>query len=328
MPGHGNIRRILGVLVVIFILLCTTAAQTDGKKEAMYTAKSNLEFHLRPEPDSRRWVGVVPANQRVEVLEYGEEWCLLRYNTTAGYAQTQWLREFISQDPAAYPLPGYAACSGMWTFGELTRISAGEFGGLTVEPGTTVAIRQNAEGMVLPVWRDVMPLTDTEGSYTAFIPWERAEAGDRLTGFTTYYNEKYGAPLARERQENIELACRLMNGHVIEAGEGFSFNAVCGPYVKRTGYKVAKNISKSGTGTGGGVCQVSTTLYNALLGIPVRVTEWEVHSVKGVKYVPVAFDACVGLYSDLCFLNTLPYALRLEAEAQSGALTVQIYRQD
>ena len=73
---------------------------------------------------------------------------------------------------------------------------------------------------------------------------------------------------------------------------------------------------------------MSTTLYNALLGIPVRVTEWEVHSVKGVKYVPVAFDACVGLYSDLCFLNTLPYALRLEAEAQSGALTVQIYRQD
>ena len=329
-----RIRGLMGAILAAAVL--AGAAGTEGARgdeagagrEAVYTAKANLEFHLRPEPASEKWVGVIPIHQRVEVLEYGEDWSLLRYEGTEGYAETRWLREFITLDPLEHSLPGYVPCTGMWTFREETLVAAGDFSGLAVKAGASAAVRTDGDDIILPVWRDEMRLDEGSGSYTAFVPWEEAKAGDLIAGFTTFYNDSYGAPLARERRENIELGCRLMNGLVLEPEHSFSFNGTCGPYNGQTGYKVARNISSSGYGTGGGVCQLSTTLYNAALEIPIQVTDWAVHSISGVKYIPVAYDACVGRYSDFCFRNTLAYALRLEAETQGGALTVRIYRQE
>ena len=323
----GLKRRWAGLLIAAVMLFAAAGAEeAGGEREAIYTAKSNLEFHLRPEPASERWVGVIPIHQRVEVLAYGEDWSLLRYEGTEGYAETRWLREFITLDPLHHTLPGYTPCTGLWTFSKETMIAAGEFSGLKVQAGTAAAVRKDAEGTILPVWRDEMPVDPESGTFLPFVPWDRAEAGDIIAGFTTFYNERYGAPLARERQENIALGCRLIDGITLGPEEAFSFNAACGPYHQKTGYLVARNISSSGYGRGGGVCQLSTTLYNALLEIPIRITDWEVHSISGVRYIPVAYDACVGKYSDLCFLNTLPYAIRLEAEPQGGALTVILRR--
>lgn len=91
---------------------------------------------------------------------------------------------------------------------------------------------------------------------------------------------------------------------------------------------MAPNISSDGKGYGGGVCQLSTTLYNAALGLPFRIDEWRVHRERGVAYVPQYFDAAVGSYSDLAFTNLLPYAISLEVLTQNGALTVLIRRAD
>ena len=91
---------------------------------------------------------------------------------------------------------------------------------------------------------------------------------------------------------------------------------------------MAPNISSDGKGYGGGVCQLSTTLYNAALGLPLRIDRWKVHRERGVDYIPQYFDAAVGSYSDLAFTNLLPYAISLEVLTQNGALTVLIRRAD
>lgn len=89
---------------------------------------------------------------------------------------------------------------------------------------------------------------------------------------------------------------------------------------------MAPNISSDGEGYGGGVCQVSTTMYNALLSLPLRITKWAIHRDIGVPYIPVGFDSAVGSYTDLSFINTLPYPIRIEAVPQNGVLSVFIYR--
>ena len=315
------------LLLAALTLAAGACAETaESAREAVYTAKTNREFHLRPAPASERWVCTVPIHERVEVLEYRPDWSLLRWKNAEGWAETRWLREFITLDPLHHALPGFSPCTGLWTFSRETFISAGQFDGLRVKKSTVVAVRRESSRTILPVWRSEASLETVSGDYVSFATWDTAESGDSIAGFTTLYHDAYGAPLAEERRHNIELGCRLLSGRVVAPGESFSFNDVCGPYSKKTGYVTARNVSASGYGTGGGVCQLSTTLYNALLQLPVQITDWAVHTISGVKYIPVAYDACVGRYSDLCFMNTLPYAIRLRAVPQGGALTVLITR--
>ena len=113
-----------------------------------------------------------------------------------------------------------------------------------------------------------------------------------------------------------------------ETGESFSFNALCGPYEKNNGYVRAPNISRSGYGVGGGVCQVSTTIFEAVLGLELQLDHWEVHQTSGVKYAPVNFDCAVGGGKDLRFTNNLGYAIRLEVRTQNGALTAYFFRSE
>lgn len=80
-------------------------------------------------------------------------------------------------------------------------------------------------------------------------------------------------------------------------------------------------------GYGGGICQVSTTLYNAILQIPISVIKTQVHSSYGISYVPLDMDAAVGKGNiDLRLQNTLPYDVRFALQAVGGVLTVRVYR--
>ena len=151
---------------------------------------------------------------------------------------------------------------------------------------------------------------------------QEAAAGEIVYAYTTYFNEHFAKKLNDERIFNITEACKRITGQKIAPGATFSFNELCAPYRKSNGYKKAPNISKEGYGYGGGVCQVSTTLYNCVLGLPLRVDKWEVHRDSGVAYAPQCFDSAVGSYSDLAFTNLLPYTLIVEAYPQDGTLTV------
>jgi hypothetical protein len=78
------------------------------------------------------------------------------------------------------------------------------------------------------------------------------------------------------------------------------------------------------SGCGGGVCQVSTTLYNAALLAGMEISEVHPHSLQ-VRYVPPSLDAMVSAYSDLAFYNPHATPVAIEAEAKAGELTVRFY---
>ena len=142
----------------------------------------------------------------------------------------------------------------------------------------------------------------------------------------SYFSTNYAQSKA-ERKNNIKLAVETLNDTVVMPDEEFSFNQVLGKRTMEKGYKEA-NIIKNGKfvkGLGGGVCQVSTTLYNALLLSGLKVTESHQHTLP-VSYVPPAMDAMVSWGSaDLKFVNDTNSPVHIVGFADGKKLTFRIY---
>lgn len=143
----------------------------------------------------------------------------------------------------------------------------------------------------------------------------------KISSFTTGF-----ASSAAGRATNIELAANKINGALIMPGETFSFNNKTGPRDLAHGYKTAPIILKNKLedGLGGGVCQVSTTLYNAIVRANIKSTERSNHSLVPA-YVKPGFDATVSEYIDYKFKNTLKYPIFIEGVIQNRTLTFNVY---
>ena len=160
--------------------------------------------------------------------------------------------------------------------------------------------------------------------------WDQAQNGDLIAVFSTYYDPGKTTQVQLGRLHNILQGVERLDGVIVAAGERFNFNDYCGPYTKSNGYlegPIVNYVSDKKLGYGGGICQVSTTLYNAILQIPISVVRWKVHSEYGISYAPLDFDAAVGAANlDLRFDNALPYAIRFSLQAEGGVVTVRVYR--
>lgn len=131
-----------------------------------------------------------------------------------------------------------------------------------------------------------------------------------LSSFSTKISQK-----DPDRQTNITIACNSLNGIVVKAGEIFSFCETLGPAKPEDGYKKADTFDSEGNtiqAYGGGKCQVSTTLYNAVLSCPgLTVVERHEHSGP-VYYVPKGQDACVAYGScDFKFRNDNEFDIKM-----------------
>lgn len=125
-----------------------------------------------------------------------------------------------------------------------------------------------------------------------------------------------------ERAQNIRLATESINFTLLKPGEIFSFNRIVGPRTEKHGYKKAPVIVYEGheMGYGGGVCQVASTLYNAVIGVKLKIVERHGHT-KRVHYVPKNKDATVTYpYLDFRFQNNTGSPLIIRGESGGGVL--------
>lgn len=129
------------------------------------------------------------------------------------------------------------------------------------------------------------------------------------------------------RRHNVSLALKKLNGTIVKPNEIKSFNQIVGPQTESGGYESAIIIINGAfkNGIGGGICQASTTLYNALLLADVEVDEVHKHTLP-VKYVEMALDAMVSEgTSDLVFKNTSDNDLYIKSYVKGDDATVEIY---
>ena len=144
----------------------------------------------------------------------------------------------------------------------------------------------------------------------------------RLASFTTRYNTA-----KRDRSHNLVLGAQAIDGVILNAGQEFSYNEVVGPRLTERGYRDAPIFVRGvlEPGTGGGVCQVSTTLYNAVLLAGLDVVERAPHS-RVVAYVVPGRDATVAYgFRDFRFKNSNSSPICVIVRTGGGVLTMDIY---
>ncbi|HWR23059.1 MAG TPA: VanW family protein [Feifaniaceae bacterium] len=128
----------------------------------------------------------------------------------------------------------------------------------------------------------------------------------RISTFTTKFPQSSSDEIVKNRVFNIKKAAGIINGYTVQPDEEWSFNGWVGPRTAKTGWKEANGISGGKEYTlqaGGGICQVSTTLYNTLLCGNLPITDRKAHSIPS-SYVDKGLDATVDTSGiDLKFKN-------------------------
>ena len=212
-----------------------------------------------------------------------------------------------AQDNIRYPLPATINQKTGKVFpetaGKIIDITATVDKIFSVNSGETV---KEVTYLITPylVEEDLLAITEEMSSYQTII-----------TGSTN-------------RRINIELAVDAINNTLLIPGGGFSFNKVVGPRSKEKGFKESTQIIKGElrSGVGGGICQASSTLYNAVDVKGLEVIELHHHSQQ-VGYVPKGRDATVAWqYLDFKFKNNLASPIIIKAKMEENKLIISILK--
>ena len=148
------------------------------------------------------------------------------------------------------------------------------------------------------------------------------EVNDKLGSYSTNYSSS-----AWGRKKNVKAGASFINGSLLYPGEEFSVYEAVAPFTYDRGYELAGSYLNGKTiqSMGGGICQVSTTLYNAVLRAELEITERHPHSMT-VAYVPLSADAAIsGTYKDLKFKNNTDYPIYIEGYGNGSTLSFTIW---
>ena len=205
-----------------------------------------------------------------------------------------------------------------------------ENGSFQISGGQT-GIEVNVEESVAAVENYLKDEWNYEDAQVALVVQETKPRGseeelalvkDVLGTFTTSYSTSGSA-----RSANVANGCSLINGTVLYPGDEFSAYDAIKPFTEENGYKLAGFYLNGMVveSLGGGICQVSTTLYNAVLLSELEVTERSNHSMI-VTYVDPSADAAIaGTAKDFKFVNNLDHPIYIEGVTADKKITFTIY---
>ena len=303
---------------------------------AVYTAQADVNLTIRKKNSANsNQVGIVYEKESVEIMSQDDEWAYIRKNGVTGYVLVSHLRYYRRTDPYGPYIPGVV----QWMYAALVTQNVDVYdeqsGAVirTLHPGDVIAVSGLDERMSvrLPYQRTYGRIFSTAAlNLEPVRAWDQAGPGELISVFSTYYPEVPSTASEEGRLYNIKVGIDRINDVRIRSGEEFRFNDYCAPYTKGNGYElgpIINFVSDKKTGYGGGICQVSTTLYDAVLQIPIEIVKQQVHSAYGIFYAPLDMDAAVGAGNlDLRLKNVLPYDVIMHLETQDGVLCVRIYR--
>ncbi len=167
----------------------------------------------------------------------------------------------------------------------------------------------------------ILPLKITEANTKVADLGENAFP-NLLATYTTYYDASN-----INRDNNIVLAANKINGTIVSPNEEFSYNKTVGKRTIENGFKEAKAYAggKVVLDVGGGICQLSSTIYNSVLLANLEITDRHNHYFK-TSYVPEGQDATVSWGAlDFKFKNNRKYPIKIEAKVGDGVATINIY---
>ncbi len=188
--------------------------------------------------------------------------------------------------------------------------------GNTLRAGDIVFVKPSTRGgrLDMAYRQSLVDLDASLAEYTETVPWQVALAGHVIGGYSQFFSVE-GTDAATV--QNLTQAVYRM-GVTLQPGETFDFREMVGPFTEENGFDTSADSAE-------GICQAATLLYQAAQSLPFRVTEHYTHGEAGAAYAPQGMDASVEGTANLCFTNTLPYAVMIEASVrpESGVALVR-----
>lgn len=304
----------IGIVCMMFSMLIVMGdpakAEAAGRSDReAYEAVFDASFYYNAYPDVAAACGTdanALLNHYISFGVYEGRNASAEFNAQAYRQRYQDLEEAFGDDMAAY-------CRHYVTFGAAEGRNAAADGeivlatNVTIGKGTAKTAETASKGTAAPAQQEA----------------QTASANTVIGTCTTSYQDNI------PRAVNVELAAQRVNGTVVQPGGSFSFSNTILARTSANGYVEAPIFisGKKGTGIGGGVCQVSSTLYAAMVYAGLPATERHAHSLP-VDYLPEGLDATIaGNYMDLRFTNTFSQPLLIQASAEGGTLTVTLVLQ-
>lgn len=312
----------------------------NKKSPALYTCKllANTSGYTERDIDAERVFRTARSGEKGEVLHLDPLWAIVRYNGSIAYVKRHRIHTVEAIDPVNTPPYGVQKPQYIATTASDTEVHVSmthdDMCWVVLKPGTKLSVWKIVDGWAVVIyWRtyayiDINDLTDL----VRVSPTDAALCDDTpIAAYTSFY-KMVDTEKNANRLVNIALGCKRMSV-VLEPGESFNCNQQMGPYSEEVGYLKAGALidGESSEGYGGGTCQVSSTIYNALLQLPgVKILQRRAHGDNGAPYLPHGVDAAVGSDSlNLRFRNDYDFPIRLEGNTSSdGALCWIIYRAD
>lgn len=286
-------------------------------------------------------VCVIEAGEPITVYAVYPSYVLAEYNGYVGYVIRTWVDENMTTlDPENTPPYGVVLSQYVATLTETANIYtepslSAEVSDIHPGKGSKIAVLEFVDGFAkVLLWRsygyiDARVLTDLVVVAQGDMPMSDETP---IAAFCSFFEYGTGSEGNEGRCKNIVRSCESMT-RVMQPGESLDFNAQVGPYKKNNGYFPAPVLIDGGSqlGYGGGTCQSSSTLYNAIRQVPgITVTMRRPHGPGCARYLPMHQDAAVGNDSlNLVFRNDCEYPIYILAESTGeGVLCIQIFRAD
>ena len=272
---------------------------------------------------------------KADVLFVGQAFLIVRAEGQIGFIKRDFVSEVTPVDPATAPYgvqkPAYIATAASLAWVRKS-MSAEDDSWVILNPGTRLSVWRIQNGWAIVLYKRTFGYIDMN-QLTDLIPVSPTDTPIRedspIAAYTSYYSMSQSWTNVN-RICNIRVACNRLT-RVMQPGEQLNFNTDVGPYKLALGYREAPVLINgvSTPGFGGGTCQVSSTLYNALIQLPgLTIDERRAHGPSGAKYLPHGVDAAVGNKDfNLRFTNAYDFPIRVEGHtSDDGALLMVVYK--
>ena len=298
----------------------------DSNSPALYTARMTAytSGYVERDIESERVFRVGDASARGEVLYIDPTWVIMRYQGKLAYVKRHRIFSVTPVDSSTTPPYGtqkhaYVAKTATNCYVRKSMSDQDE-SWVVLNPGTTISIWCMYDGWAVVNYMRSYGYINLDNPLREDTP---------IAAYTSYY-KMVDTEKNHNRIFNIARGSELISG-IYQPGDIFDGNKIMGPYNKGKGYLPAGALSDGTTTTsyGGGTCQVSSTLYNALLQLPgINILYRRAHGENAAPYLPHGVDAAVGNKTqNLRWRNDYDFPIRVEAHTSGdGALCMLIYR--
>lgn len=328
-------------LFCLFLICCLLPVSAAAADKPLYSAGARISGPVYSEMrrDSSQ-TGRINPGYPIEVYALYPDWAFIRTAGVSGYVPRSYLIAGKPLDKKSTPPWGVVFYQYVGMAGEngVNILEAPDKGAgtlITLPADTLISVMDLQEGWARVAYyrqygyidtntlRELLPICADASSGTDYAP---------IATFTSYYVIGSEEESVHGKEINIGINCEAMDGLILGSGESIDYDGFFGPYSPAKGYVRGPVLLEGGwgLGPGGGVCQVSSTLYNVLLQLPgINIIHHQSHGSNGAEYLPLEMDAAVGNPGsgiDLIFRNEYGFPVRFEARAQAGALFIALYR--